>query len=272
MSNDAMEKSFTGPIPQVYDACLVPMIFAPYADDLAARLQRLPVTRVLEIAAGTGVATRAMASSLPARVSIVATDLHQAMLDHASRIGTARAVEWRQADATQLPFEDAAFDAVVCQFGVMFFPDRAKAYSEVHRVLKPGGVFLFNVWDRIEENDFPRAVQEAVDKVLPVDPPQFIVRIPHGYFEHRLIAQDLAAGGFPAAPAMTTIARRSRAESPRAAAIAFCHGTPLRNLIEARDAARLADVVDAASGIIGERFGAGPIEGRIQAHVVSVGK
>lgn len=272
MSNDAMEKSFAGQIPQIYDACLVPLIFAPYAVDLAERLQRLPVTRVLELAAGTGVVTRAMASSLPEGVSIVATDLNQPMLDHASRIGTARPVEWRQADATTLPFADATFDAVVCQFGVMFFPDRARAYAEARRVLKPGGVFLFNVWDRLETNEFARAVQEAADRVFPVDPPQFLARVPHGYFERARIAQDLADGGFTATPAMTTLARRSRAESARAAATAYCHGTPLRNLIEARDAARLADVVDVASGLVAERFGTGAVEGGIQAHVVSVRK
>jgi ubiquinone/menaquinone biosynthesis C-methylase UbiE len=148
------DQVFAGAIPRVYDAWLVPLIFEPYAADLVARLASRSLSRVLEIAAGTGVVTRRLASALPGHVSIVASDLNQAMLDHAAALGTARAVEWRQADALSLPFEDHDFDAVVCQFGAMFFPDRAQAFSEALRVVRPGGVFVFNVWDRIETNEF----------------------------------------------------------------------------------------------------------------------
>src|SRR5262249_23552324 len=140
------DKVFAGSIPKLYDEYLVPLIFEPYAADLVIRLRWRSLSHVLEIAAGTGVVTRALASELPESVSVVATDLNQAMLDHASAIGTRRPVEWRQADAMELPFEDAAFDAVVCQFGAMFFPDKSKAFSEARRVLRPGGVFIFNVW------------------------------------------------------------------------------------------------------------------------------
>src|SRR5207244_11843120 len=132
---------------------LVPMTFEAYAVDLVHGLGERCLARVLEIAAGTGVVTRALASVLPGRVSIVATDLNQAMLDHASALGTKRPVEWRQADAMELPFEDGAFDAVVCQFGVMFFPDKPRAFSEARRVLRPGGVLLLSVWDRIAETE-----------------------------------------------------------------------------------------------------------------------
>ncbi len=272
MSDGDIGARFTGSIPKLYEACLVPMLFEPYARDLVERLGALPATRVLEIAAGTGIVTRTMASSLPPTVSIVATDLNQPMLDHAARVGTAREVEWRQADAMQLPFDDASFDAVVCQFGVMFFPDRAKAYSEVRRVLRPGGTLLFNAWDRIEENDFAHSVQSAVDTVFPADPPRFLVRIPHGYFECSLIAQDLRNGGFAKAPAITTLAARSRAESARSAATGYCHGTPLRNEIEARDPSRLAEATDLAEKLIAQRFGPGPIDGKIQAHVFAIAR
>jgi ubiquinone/menaquinone biosynthesis C-methylase UbiE len=136
---------------------------------------------VLEIAAGTGVVTRALASVLPDSVSIVATDLNQPMLDHASAVGTKRVVKWRQADAVQLPFEDRTFDAVVCQFGVMFFSEKSRAYSEARRVLRPGGVFIFNVWDRIEENEFADTVTAALELLFPEDPPHFLARTPHGY-------------------------------------------------------------------------------------------
>ena len=135
------------------------------------------------------------------------------MLDQASALGTKRPVEWRQADAMQLPFEDGTFDAVVCQFGVMFFPDKAKAFSEARRVLRPGGVFIFNVWDRIEENEFADTVTTALESLFPEDPPRFLARTPHGYHDRPTIERDLADGGFTASPQITTVAARSRAES-----------------------------------------------------------
>jgi len=190
------DKVFTGSIPRLYDTCLVPLIFEPYAADLVSRLSSRTPSRVLEIAAGTGVVTRALVSVLPASVSIIATDLNQAMLDHASMVGTKRAIEWRQADAMQLPFQDGTFDAVVCQFGVMFFPEKSKAFSEVRRVLRPGGVFIFNVWDRIKENEFADTVTTALESLFPKNPSRFLARTPHGYHDHRTIEQDLAHGGF----------------------------------------------------------------------------
>src|SRR5688500_3239604 len=165
MSSPNTDKVFAGSIPKLYDTYLVPLIFEPYAADLVNRLRARPPSRVLEIAAGTGVVTRALASALPESATIVGTDLNQAMLDQASLVGTKRAVEWRQADAMQLPFPDATFDAVACQFGVMFFPDKAKAFSEACRVLRPGGIFIFNVWDRIEVNEFADTVTTALESV-----------------------------------------------------------------------------------------------------------
>jgi SAM-dependent methyltransferase len=119
-----------------------------------------------------------LASALPESVSIVATDLNQAMLDQASVVGMTRTVEWRKADAMQLPFRDGTFDAVVCQFGVMFFPEKSKAFSEARRVLRPGGVFIFNVWDRITENEFADTVTTTLASLFPNDPPRFLARSP----------------------------------------------------------------------------------------------
>jgi ubiquinone/menaquinone biosynthesis C-methylase UbiE len=161
------DKVFTGSIPELYETYLVPLIFQPYAADLVSRVATRPLSRVLELAAGTGVVTRNLASVLPESVSIVATDLNQPMLDLASEVGTTRPVEWRQADAMHLPFEGEVFDAVVCQFGVMFFPDKSKAFSEARRVLRSGGVFMFNVWDRIEENEFAHTVTKALGSLFP---------------------------------------------------------------------------------------------------------
>ncbi|MEX2163270.1 MAG: class I SAM-dependent methyltransferase [Sulfuricaulis sp.] len=270
MSNPNTDKVFTGSIPKLYEQYLVPLIFEPYAADLADRLRTRSLSRVLEIAAGTGVATRVLASVLPANVSIVATDLNQAMLDQASAVGTKRTVEWRQADAMQLPFADGTFDAVVCQFGVMFFPEKSQAFSEALRVLNPGGVFIFSVWDRIAENEFADTVTNALESFFPQDPPRFLARTPHGYHDHRIIERDLANGGFRATPRIDTLAARSRAPSPRDPAIAYCQGTPLRNEIEARDAARLGEATDIAAEAIAKRFGRGVVDGKIQAHIVTV--
>jgi SAM-dependent methyltransferase len=192
------------------------------------------------------------------------------MLDHASAVGTKRAVEWRQADAMRLPFMDAAFDAVVCQFGVMFFPDKSKAFSEARRVLRPGGVFFFNVWDRITENEFADTVEAALESVFPEDPPRFLSRTPYGYHDRHTIERDLANGGFTAPPRIDTLAARSRAASPHIPAIAFCQGTPLRNEIVARDASRLGEATDLAAEAIAGRFGRGDVDGKIQAHVVTI--
>jgi SAM-dependent methyltransferase len=270
MGSPDTDKVFTGSIPKLYDTYLVPLIFEPYAADLVNRLGSRPLSRVLEIAAGTGVVTRALASTLPESVSIVATDLNQAMLEHACAVGTKRPVDWRQADAMQLPFPDATFDAVVCQFGVMFFPDKSKAFAEARRMLRPGGVFIFNAWDGIAENEFADTVTTALESVFPKDPPRFMARTPHGYHDHRVIGRDLASGGFVATPRIDTLSARSRATSPRIPAIAYCQGTPLRNEIEARDASRLGDATDVAAEAIGKRFGRGPVEGKIQAHIVTI--
>lgn len=270
MGSSDTDKIFAGSIPRFYETYLVPLLFEPYAADLANRLASRSLSRVLEMAAGTGVVTRALATVLPERVSIVATDLNQPMLDQASALGTPRPVEWRQADAMRLPFQDGTFDAVVCQFGVMFFPDKAKAFSEAHRVLRPGGVLIFNVWDRLEENEFADTVTAALASLFPEDPPRFLARTPHGYHEHASIEQDLVRGGFMAPPGIVTLAARSRAKSPRDPAIAYCQGTPLRNEIEARGGSRLEEATDIAAEAIGRRFGRGDVDGKMQAHVVTI--
>jgi SAM-dependent methyltransferase len=269
MDTDA-DKAFIGSIPQIYDTYLVPLIFEQYAADMAARLSKTAPSRVLEVAAGTGVVTRALASALPASTTIVATDLNQGMLDRAAAVATKRPVEWRRADAMTLPFGDGAFDTVVCQFGAMFFPEKSTAFSEARRVLKPGGVFLFSVWDRIEENEFAEVVTTALASLFQHDPPRFLSRIPHGYFDTGAIERDLVRGGFSTSPKVTTLFERSRASSARIPAIAYCQGTPLRNEIEVRNPTILNEATDAAEEAIAERFGRGAVEGKIQAHIISI--
>lgn len=262
------DKLFGGSIPETYDRLMVPLIFEPYAADIAQRAASLSPGAVLEIAAGTGVVTRALAPKLPSAASYVVTDLNQPMLDYAaSRQAPDSRITWRQADAMAVPFENAAFDLVCCQFGAMFFPDRPVAYREARRVLKSGGHFLFNVWDRIEENLFADDVTNALARVFPNDPPRFLARTPHGYHDTALIRRDLEDAGFSRV-VIETRAAQSRASSPRVPAVAYCQGTPLRNEIEAREAGKLEAATEYAVSAIAERHGSGAVAAKIQAHVI----
>ncbi|TJW82965.1 MAG: methyltransferase domain-containing protein, partial [Mesorhizobium sp.] len=246
------DKVFAGSVPENYDRYMVPLIFEPYAADLARRAASLSPGSVLEIAAGTGVVTRALAPKLPSGASYVVTDLSQPMLDYAaSRQEPDSRITWRQADALALPFEDAAFDVVCCQFGAMFFPDRTLGYREAKRVLKPGGRFLFNVWDRIEENVFADDITNALARIFPDDPPRFLARTPYGYHDTALIRRELEDAGFSRV-VIETRAEQSRASSPRIPAVGYCQGSPLRNEIEARDAGKLEAATDYAASVIGD--------------------
>ena len=269
MTVPGSDKVFGSSMAEVYERYLVPLIFAPYATDLAKRIAADPGVEVLELAAGTGAVTRELASQLPGKVSRIATDLNQGMLKQAENRGTSRPVSFKLADAMQLPFPDQSVDTVACQFGTMFFPDKAAAFAEARRVLRPGGHFHFNVWDRIEENEFADTVTEALAELFPDDPPRFMARTPHGYHDIPTIRKDLAAGGFGGEPEVETVRRVSLAPSFQDPAIAYCQGTPLRTEIEARGG-RLEDATQHAAKAIATKYGLGPVEGRIQAHVVSV--
>lgn len=263
-----IDKVFTGSIPAFYDTLMVPLIFEVYASAMAERVAAATPRTVLETAAGSGVVTRALAPRLGADTCYVVSDLNRPMLDYAAtRQGPDARIGWWQADALKLPFDDATFDVVCCQFGAMFFPDRVAGYAEARRVLKPGGHFVFSVWDRIEENAFADDVTRAVAAVFPHDPPRFLARTPHGYHEVAQIQEDLRRAGF-ADIEIETREEVSRAASARDAATAYCHGTPLRNEIEARDASLLQHATDCAAAAITARYGDGPVAGKIQAHVI----
>jgi ubiquinone/menaquinone biosynthesis C-methylase UbiE len=236
---------FSGSIAALYDRFLVPMKFRPYAEDLARRAAARAPAAILETAAGTGILTEAIARTIPG-ASLVATDLNQAMLDMAAARIPAANVGFRQADALALTFPDAGFDLVLCQFGAMFFPDRVRAYREARRVLRPGGAFLFNVWDRIEANPVTDLAARAVAALFPDDPPDFFARVPFAYHDKRRVAEDLRAAGFRHVEA-ETVAMRSRIGSAREAAAGLCQGTPLRAEIEARGSLEAATEAAAAA-------------------------
>jgi ubiquinone/menaquinone biosynthesis C-methylase UbiE len=264
----ATDKLFAGSIPEIYQRFLVPLIFESCALDLAKRVAKADPGDVLETAAGTGVLTRAIASRLAAHAHIVATDLNQPMLNHAMARSTDARIEWQQADALALPFEEQSFDVVACQFGVMFFPDKIQGYKEASRVLKAGGRFVFNVWDRISENEFADTVTEALAALFPHDPPRFMARTPHGYHDVERIREELKVAGFTEI-AVDAVDERSKAASPRDVAVAYCQGTPLRTEIEARDASALENATKHATEALARRFGDDAIEGRIRAFAMT---
>ena len=261
------DKLFAGAIPEIYDRFLVPILFEPYAADMVRAIVSLEPGDVLETAAGTGVLTRALAAQLPASCQIVATDLNQPMLDlGATRLPQSARVTARQADALNLPFAGAAFDVVVCQFGAMFFPDKVRAYAEASRVLRPGGRFLFSVWDRISDNEFADVLTRALADLLGPGAPDFLARTPHGYHDAAAIERELRAAGF-ASVETDTVEHPGRAASALNVAMGFCQGTPIRNEIDARFPGRLDEATRFAAGALARRFGNGAIEGRMQAHV-----
>jgi SAM-dependent methyltransferase len=264
-SMNEADASFVAAMPELYDRCLGPMLFSPYADDLRARAREFGARRVLEIAAGTGIVTRVLAEVLP-DAEIEATDLNAAMV----RVGAGRtpeAVRWSVADAQALPFADGRFDLIVCQFGIMFFPDRLAAFREARRVLAPEGSYLFNVWSGLEENDVARIVSQAAEAVFPDNPPAFLKRTPHGHGDPVPIVADLRAAGFTDI-ACDLVAKRSRSTAGDAA-VGLCQGTPLNHEIMTRDPQRLATVVDAATRALAAELGGNEIDGAMRAYVIT---
>ncbi|MGX7677358.1 class I SAM-dependent methyltransferase [Jatrophihabitans sp. DSM 45814] len=278
MSEDAMstDDRWVGSMPELYDRYLGPALFEPFAHRLAALtsaaasanseqssdLSAVP-RRLLELAAGTGIATAELVKALP-DLEIIATDLNPSMVALAQpRVPGAT---WRQADAQDLDFVDGFFDLVVCQFGVMFFPNKQAAFAEAARVLSPGGTMMFTVWDVVEYSDFAAAMVESLAAVLPVDTPSFLVRVPYGYADAEQITSDLEAGGLRLR-GLERVVLRGTCPSARDLARGFAMGTPLR--FELAERGSLEQLTQALSDDIVARLGSGPIEGDLTAFVVT---
>jgi ubiquinone/menaquinone biosynthesis C-methylase UbiE len=216
---------FSGSVPTNYEHYMVPLLFRPYAKLLAEHAATFAPAKILETAAGTGVVTAALAEALP-DAEIVATDLNQAMLDVAAERVSAANVAFREADALQLPFDDDSFDLVVCQFGVMFFPDKVAGNAEARRVLRGGGRYLVAIWDEIERNPLSDLAHRTMQSLFPDNPPMFMKRGPFGYGDPDRIRSDMAAAGF-ADIQIDTVELMSRSPSARDAAYGLTYGSPM---------------------------------------------
>jgi SAM-dependent methyltransferase len=261
------ELRFSGSVPANYDRLMVPLVFRPYAEELARRAAQLRPSRILETAAGTGVVTEALHDALPA-AEIVATDLNQPMLDVAAGRLTADNVRYVAADAQALPFPDASFDLIVCQFGAMFYPDRVAAHSEARRVLRDGGDYLLAVWDRIEFSPLSAIAQDTLIELFSDNPPLFMREGPFSYADPAAIESDLRAAGF-AKVRIDTVEKRSRAASVRDAATALCYGTPMAIEIQDRGPGSLERVFE----VVQRKFQAferdGAVDAPTSAHIVT---
>lgn len=262
----ATDVAFAGSIPGFYDRYLGPSLFVPYAEELAQRVRPSMAGHVLETAAGTGVVTEALHHALP-DAQIVATDLNPAMLDVAAQRIRSEKVIFEPADAQDLRFADDTFDLVVCQFGVMFYPDKVRSNAEARRVLRDGGRYLLVIWDSPDRNPASQAIGEAVGALFPDDPPRFIERTPFGYSDVAQIEHDLLAAGFTDIE-LETVEKRSRGRSGRDFAQGMCLGSPLRSEIEERDPAMLDRAVDAAAAALAPWESAAGFDAPMSAHIV----
>ena len=263
----ATDTVFAGSIPAMYDRYMVPLIFQPYAELVAAKAQEFGSARILETAAGTGVVTEALHRSLP-DAQIVATDLNLPMLEEAERRVHAPNIRYQQADALGLPFEDGSFDLVVCQFGVMFFPDKVAGNREARRVLREGGRYMLVIWDSVDRNLATKVAGAAVAELFPSDAAAFYERIPFRYHDKSVIERDLRAAGFTKID-IETVELRSRAASARDAAIGLTQGTPMRSEIEQRGSAKLERATDAATQALEQFEGPDGFDAPMSAHIVT---
>ncbi|GAB3856873.1 methyltransferase domain-containing protein [Nocardioides maradonensis] len=256
VADEHPDTAFVGSVPEVYERLMVPLIFEEPARHLAHAAEVLRPDEVLETAAGTGVATRLLEPLVGVR--IVASDLNEPMLAAARELVPSPRITWQVADALDLPFGDDSFDLVVCQFGVMFFPDRVRGFREAARVLRPGGHLLFTVWDRIETNGVAHTVTEALREAGPEGPVDFLARTPHGHYDTELLGRELREAGF--AEVFTEPGDGTSRCTGETGAIAYCHGTPLRAEIEAHPTLDLDRATRLATEALVRRYGPGEFE------------
>ena len=249
---------FVGSIPENYDRYLGPLFFEPFAKDLLARLRKPATARVLEVACGTGIVTRHLRAALPKGGSLTATDLNPPMIAFAEgALGAGGPLEWRTADAQALPFPDATFDVVVCQFGLMFVPDKAAAVREARRVLAPGGIFAFNVWSKLADNPVGRIANEVISGFFTSDPPTFY-QVPFGLDDQPLLRRLLTDAGFEIEQEERVVLE-ARSPSAEDAARGLVVGNPVFLAIEERATAPADEIVAAVAAELARAGGAAPL-------------
>ena len=263
-SADAGTSAFKHSTPALYDRYMGPLLFEPYAKLLAERVAHLQPHRILETAAGTGIVTRALHLAV-LQAHIVATDVNPVMLSVAAQQHRGSGhVSFQPADAQHLPFIDASFDLVVCQFGAMFFPDKVRANQEARRVLRSGGRYLLVSFDRLDRNPVPQAAGNAIAALFPDDPPAYMQRGPFSYVDPALIEHDLRAAGFTHIR-LETDAQTTR-DSARDADQGMVLGSPIRAEIERRDSSALDRALDAVTAALAQWDGN---DAPMSAHVVT---
>jgi ubiquinone/menaquinone biosynthesis C-methylase UbiE len=230
--------------PALYDRYMGPLLFEPYARLVSHRAAALRPARVLEIAAGTGILTEALHRAMP-DARITATDINPAMLDMAEQRLRSKNVSFESADALALPFADQSFELVVCQFGVMFFPDKVRANREARRVLAEGGHYLLVSFDQLEHNPVPKAAEEAVQALFPSDPPMYMKRGPFSYADREIVERDLLAAGFSIVELETAMLTSQVKACDAARGLVL--GSPFRSEIERRDPSALDHALKAVT-------------------------
>jgi SAM-dependent methyltransferase len=236
---------FVGSIPENYDRGLGPVLFADWAVNVARQVAEAGPKSVLELAAGTGIVTRALRDELARDCELVVTDLNPPMLEVArAKFQSDELVRFEQADATALPYDDNSFDYVICQFGVMFFPDKKASHTDVLRVLKPGGTYLFTLWDSFEANTFAGLIHETIARFFPDDPPGFY-KVPYGYHDAGEIKGLASDAGFPQVT-VERAALNARIESAKGFAEGLVFGNPLHEEVIERggDPAKLCATLE----------------------------
>lgn len=249
--------------PDLYDRYMVPLLFEPFARVVADRVADLQPTRILETAAGTGVLTALVAEAAP-NAEIVATDINPGVVGYAAKKFDTGRVTLQQANAQDLPFEDSSFDLVLCQFGVMFFPDKVLANSEANRVLQDGGDYIVVTFADLDANPVPKAADEAVEGLFPDDPPRYMERGPFSYTDAATVEAELRAAGFSDV-SVETVTLMTLVNA-RDAAAGMVLGSPFRAEIERRDPDSLERALDAVSAALE------PLDGHdapVCAHVVT---
>ena len=266
MIAEPITTAFSGTIPTFYEKYLGPLFFEPFALEMAKRVKKMSPSSLLELASGTGRLTKYLPFVLPSGASFHATDLNPAMLQIAQDRLKGIDIDWGIVDAVQLPFADRSFEAIACQFGVMFYSDKSKAYQEAYRVLKPGGSFLFAAWDDLEHNPIAQIANELSKEFFPVDPPKFY-ELPFSYCVEQEIREDLASADFTQVE-IELVTLKGHADTAEEIALGIFEGSPIYTTITERDASALPLIKRKMVEQLKKEFGAANLKVPIQARIV----